>query len=87
MGSLAANAANAAMRVASSLQRHERERMAAQTMGVKSMAVAPCSRGRNQALCLEGWTLVMTADSVAMVLRWIEVQVHIRTGFVAFAVT
>src|SRR5208282_1495426 len=51
MGSLAANAANAAARVASSLQRQARERTAAQTMGINSIAVAPCSRGRNHTCC------------------------------------
>ena len=69
MGSLAASAAKAAVRVASSAQCQCARRIAAQTMGVKSIAVAPCSRGRNQVLCFAWRTLLMTADCVAIMLQ------------------
>ena len=69
IGSLAANAANAAVRVASSYQRHARARIAAQTMGVNSIAVAPCSRGRNHALSCGCLILLMIPCSAAMNLR------------------
>jgi hypothetical protein len=45
-GSFADIAANAAARTASSLQRQLRTRMATLKIGVRSIAVAPCSRGR-----------------------------------------
>ena len=81
-GSFADIAAKAAAKTASSLQRHARARIPALKIGVRSIAVAPCSRGRyilvRLDVCVEtACASVCIADSQD--LTRVKTQFHCRT--------
>ena len=69
------NAANAADRVATSLQRHPRAKITAQTMGVNIIAVAPCSRGRNRPLFIFMQEFqIRYREALKVFSAWLEVS-------------